>query len=98
METETIQVCSTNDEGVESCQSITRPKAICARFMQLLLGNLRDRAAKAWARFEYYLDIILGFGVNSDTDFSEMTDSNAETPWSIESEGCRIGFEYYFKI
>jgi hypothetical protein len=98
METETIQVCSTNEEGVESCQNVQRPKAICARFMQLLLGNLRDRAAKAWSRFEYYLDIILGFGVHSDTDFTEMNDSNAETPWSTDSEGCRIGFEYYFKI
>lgn len=44
------------------------PKAISAKFMNVLLFHLKDRAARSWSRFEHYLDIIKAFGLNSADD------------------------------
>lgn len=62
--------------------------------MNILFYHLQGRAAKSWSRFEYYLDILKAFALNSPEDLEKEQDTETLI---MESEGCRIGMEYYFK-
>ena len=78
------------DEVVEHKHIL--PKAICAKFMNVLLYHLKERAARSWSRFENYLEIIKAFGINSAEDV-EKEDADAI---NLNSDGARIGLEFYF--
>jgi hypothetical protein len=53
------QIVCKNDQG-ESFP-LERPKALCARFIEGLLGLLNTRVAKHYTRFEQTLDVISSF-------------------------------------
>lgn len=84
------------NEGKEEVQEHKLPKAVCSRFMNVLLFHLKDRAAKSWSRFDFYLEIIKAFGINSAEDIEKEIDTTAEV-YDLKSESARIGLEYYFK-
>ncbi len=44
---------------------VTQPKAICARYMNLFTSLLYTRVAKAWPRFENFLDLLCSFALYS---------------------------------
>ncbi len=70
------------------------PKAICAKFMNVLLYHLKERAARSWARFDNYLEIIKAFGINSAEDIENESDQDS---YNLKSDGARIGLEFYFQ-
>jgi hypothetical protein len=72
------------------------PKAVVSKFMNVLLFHLKDRAARSWSRFDYYLDIIKAFGINSAEDIENEVDANSEV-FDLKSESARIGLDWYFK-
>lgn len=61
-------------DGKEEINEHQLPKSVCARFMNVLFFHLKDRAAKSWSRFDYYLDVIKAFGINSAEDIEKEVD------------------------
>ena len=62
----------------------------------MLLFHLQGRGAKSWARFEYYLDVIKAFGLNSAEEVeAELNDPNSSDTYDITGEACRIGLHFY---
>lgn len=53
------------ENGEEVIKTVLLPKSICAKFMNVLLYHLFGRAARSWSRFDYYLDVLKAFGLNS---------------------------------
>jgi len=43
----------------------TRPVAVCAQFITHCLAILQTRVAKAWSRFDQFLDMLYGFVVGA---------------------------------
>jgi hypothetical protein len=81
-------------EGNETTEhKIILPKAVSAKFMNVLLYHLKDRAPRSWSRFDNYLDIIKSFGINSAEDIEAEGDQEA---YNLQSEGARVGLEFYF--
>jgi len=84
------------DDGKEVVIEHSLPKAVCARWINVLLYHLKDRAAKSWSRFEFYLDIIKAFGISSAEDVEKELETQGDV-FDLQSEGARVGLEYYFK-
>jgi len=65
--------------------------------MGLLLGQLHTRAAKAWRKFDQYLEIICAFAINSAEEIEEDKDLGKSTKYDAESEAYKVGVEVFFK-
>ena len=60
-----------DDSGKEVEVTHNLPKAVCSKFMNVLLYHLKERAAKSWSRFDAYLEVIKAFGINSAEDIEK---------------------------
>lgn len=94
--TVTITEKKIDESGKEVESQHNLPKAICSKFMNVMLYHLKERAAKSWSRFDNYLDVIKAFGINTAEEIEKEQESGTETN-DLKSEGARIGLEYYFK-
>lgn len=73
----------------------TRPVAVCAQFIAHCLELLQTRVAKAWSRFDQFLDMLYGFVVGA----PEQTKNNVfkQPEYDPKSEAARVGIEFCFK-
>ena len=71
------------EKSIEFGEEVVRehqiPKSVAAKFMNVHLFHLQGRAAKSWARFDYYLDIIKAFGLNSAEELEKEQVDSTET-------------------
>lgn len=87
----------TNEAGEK--ESIERPKALSARFIEGLIGLLNTRVAKNYTRFDQTLDVISSFALYS-TEEVEATPFGKETKpdeFDQNSEAAQIGLTFFFK-
>jgi hypothetical protein len=84
-------------EGDQITRTVARPKSVAYRFLIELLSHLRVRAARAWRKFDSYLDIIASFAIYGPEDLEK--DGGILTPPSFDQEGkaYQIGMELFFK-
>ena len=71
--------------------------SISLRFIKLLMGHLHKRAARAWRKFDCYLDILYSFAVHSASDVESDTEHYKSAPYDVNGDAYKIGIEYYFK-
>lgn len=84
------------EDGKEVVKELSLPKAVSAKFINVLLFHLQGRGAKSWARFEYYLDVIKTFGLNSAEEVeNELQEPTASDGFDPNSEACKIGMHFY---
>jgi len=87
-EIEKEELLSLEEETLtQNDQVITQPKAICARYMNLFSGLLNTRVAKAWPRFENFLDMVCSFVLYSSNEIeaSYTEVSNAQGSFKYDS-------------
>lgn len=91
------EITTKNEKG--ELIPLSRPKALCARFIEGLVGLLNTRVAKHYTRFEQTLDVISSFALYS-TEQVEATPIGKETcpeDWDMNSEMTIVGLTYFFK-
>jgi len=93
----TVKVTEKDSNGNDTDKAIDLPKAVSARFMNVLLYHLKERAARSWSRFEQYLEIIRAFGLNSAEDIEKEIEINGESTIDPTYDAQRVGLEYYLK-
>ena len=70
-----------------------------ANFLQVLAQNLHVRAAKAWSRFEKYLELFSAFALESPQEVIDAFSNVVGVNKMVEDpEAQQIGLEYFFKI
>jgi hypothetical protein len=70
------------------------------KLMTLLKDNLRQRAAKAWSRFDKYLELFHAFALQTPQEVLESitnVSGVAKILEKEEKEAAKIGMEYFFK-
>ena len=71
-EIEREELLSLQEETItHNDQTFTQPKSVCARYMNLFSGLLNTRVAKAWNRFENFLDVISSFALFSSEEIED---------------------------
>ena len=96
-EMETIEYEEENEKGEMEKVTDQRPKAVSLQFLKLLLNNLHKRAARAWRKFECYLEIFFSFAVHSADDIEKDSDNFKSAPFDASGVAYKTGVEYFFK-
>lgn len=90
-ETESVTSTFIDDDGVEQTSTVSRPKAVCLRFINHMNEQLSERAPKNWRKFDAFLEIYLSFMVNSSEDIHKD-----RSEFDSSSEAFKTGIELYY--
>lgn len=96
LKTEEFEEEVIGDDGkVTDKIKMERPKAVCVQFVNHCLSLLQTRVAKAWSRFDQFLDMLYGFAIGS----PEQTKNNVYTQpdFDVTAESARLGIEFCYK-
>jgi hypothetical protein len=61
-----------------------------------LLSQIYTRGARAWSKFDVYLEIILSFAIHSAEDIEGDTDSYRSASHDPQGEAYKVGIEFFF--
>lgn len=75
-----------------------RKDSVCARFIDYLIENLNQRVARAWSRFDEFLEIFYAYCVFSPQDIVDAGFGYTNTDPDPDSEAFKVGMTHYFSV
>ena len=76
----TVDVEEEDALGNKVTRQVEKHESVSLRFFMTLLSQIYTRGARAWSKFDVYLEIILSFAIHSAEDIENDTDSYRSAP------------------
>lgn len=70
---------------------------VAASFIDLMCKGLLTHAAKNWARFDKYNEIIMAFAIYSPEQALNLTQDRKIDLWTADSDAAQLGLTHFFK-